>query len=392
MKISIGNPVTGDDFFDREKEQALIWRKLERDHILLLAPRRIGKTSLMRRLCDTAKAYSFQATMASFAPCNDEMDCVRELVKAVSKDKQVSKQFLEKFNKALAHIKGVKISVFGVGGGIELSDDEQPDWREVGEALAGTLAELDGLWLLCVDELPVFVLKLLAEENGRERIRSFLYWFRDLRQNYHEHVRWILAGSIGMDTVASRLGLGDTINDLDPFPLGAFSEDTADRFLACLAQSYELHLSDTVRRYMIQRIGWPVPYYLQLLFDKLVISRDKDIHPDKAAVDKAFEELLSPTYKIHFDYWRQRLHEELGSPDDNHALQLLNASCRDQAGASKAVFNQILRERIPEQDNREETLRYLLDVLENDGYLVKTGDRYHFRLEWLREYWLRRVA
>jgi hypothetical protein len=330
--------------------------------------------------------------MASFAPCKDEMDCIRELTRAISKDERVAKQFLKKFSKALKHLKGIKISLFGVGGGLDLQNDAQPDWREVGEALAATLAELDGTWLLCVDELPVFVLKLLGGNNGQERTRSFLYWFRDLRQNYHQNVRWILAGSIGMDTVASRLGLGDTINDLDPFPLGAFSEETADSFLACLAASYNLPLGDDVRKYMIQRVGWPVPYYLQLLFDKLEMSRSKHHAPDNNAVDKAFEELLSPTYKIHFDYWRQRLKDELGNPDAGYALQLLNGACRDQTGTSKSALSQILHERISEPDPREEKLRYLLDVLENDGYLIQTGDRYHFRLEWLREYWLRRVA
>ena len=54
MKISVGNPVEGDDFFDREQEQLRAWRKLEGSHLLMLAPRRIGKTSLILRLCSTA--------------------------------------------------------------------------------------------------------------------------------------------------------------------------------------------------------------------------------------------------------------------------------------------------------------------------------------------------
>jgi hypothetical protein len=37
-------------------------------------------------------------------------------------------------------------------------------------------------------------------------------------------------------------------------------------------------------------------------------------------------------------------------------------------------------------------VRYLLDVLENDGYLVEEGKRWRFRSPLLREYWLRRVA
>ncbi|MDU9047712.1 MAG: hypothetical protein Q3M30_02605 [Candidatus Electrothrix sp. Rat3] len=388
MKISIGNPVTGDDFFNREKEQEQIWRKLERNHIMLLAPRRIGKTSLMHRLCATAEEHKFHATLTSFAPCEDEMGCVREIIKAVSKEQKAGGKFKEVLSRAISHIKGVKLSVLGVGGGIDLQTENRADWREVGEALTKTLAELEGMHLICVDELPVFILKLLEGENGRDRARSFLYWFRDLRQKYRL-VRWILAGSIGMDTVASRFRLGDTVNDLDPFPLGAFSEATADLFLARLAESYDLQLSAIARQYMIERVGWPVPYYLQLLFDKLISQGNS---PTKAMIDTAFEELLSPAYKVHFDYWRQRLKEELGSPEDGHAVRLLNAVCRDRNGASRSVLSQVLQERIQEPEQREETMRYLLDVLENDGYLVSTGDRCRFRLEWLREYWLRRVA
>ncbi|MCI5146150.1 MAG: hypothetical protein D3923_11630 [Candidatus Electrothrix sp. AR3] len=82
----------------------------------------------------------------------------------------------------------------------------------------------------------------------------------------------------------------------------------------------------------------------------------------------------------------------MGNPDDGHAVRVLNAVCRNQTGASRSVLSQILQERIKEPEQREETLRYLLDVLENDGYLICMGDRYQFRLEWLREYWLRRVA
>jgi len=57
MKNCVGPPVTGNDFFGREKEQRDFWRILENDSVLLLAPRRIGKTSLMRRLEETATQH-----------------------------------------------------------------------------------------------------------------------------------------------------------------------------------------------------------------------------------------------------------------------------------------------------------------------------------------------
>jgi uncharacterized protein len=37
-------------------------------------------------------------------------------------------------------------------------------------------------------------------------------------------------------------------------------------------------------------------------------------------------------------------------------------------------------------------MRYLLDVLQNDGYLVEENKRWRFRSPLLREYWFRRIA
>lgn len=55
IKNRVGKPVTGDDFFDRVREQRSLWNRLDTDNVLLLAPRRVGKTSLMYRLRDTAE-------------------------------------------------------------------------------------------------------------------------------------------------------------------------------------------------------------------------------------------------------------------------------------------------------------------------------------------------
>jgi len=109
-------------------------------------------------------------------------------------------------------------------------------------------------------------------------------------------------------------------------------------------------------------------------------------------VERIFEELLAPAHKGYFDYWRQRLHDELGSPEDGQAVHLLNHCARDPAGATHDTLSQAMAERIQDPEPREERLRYLLDVLESDGYLVLVGGRWRFRLELLRRYWLKRVA
>ena len=48
--LPVGSPATGDDFVDRERETAFILSTIKNDHVMLVAPRRFGKTSIMRKI------------------------------------------------------------------------------------------------------------------------------------------------------------------------------------------------------------------------------------------------------------------------------------------------------------------------------------------------------
>ncbi|MFM7204245.1 MAG: hypothetical protein ACKO6N_25985 [Myxococcota bacterium] len=52
MRNIVGQAVTGPDFFDRPQQIQWIWERISVSNILLTAPRRSGKTSLMFRLRD----------------------------------------------------------------------------------------------------------------------------------------------------------------------------------------------------------------------------------------------------------------------------------------------------------------------------------------------------
>lgn len=382
MKLAIGNPVIGDDFFDRELEQRQIWRKVESNHLLMLAPRRIGKTSLIYRLCRDSQEHGFFSVSCSFAGCEDERDCVHELFKALHQLHTTS----QKFGKLFDHIKSIKVA----GTGIDWSSDKVDNWRSAGEEIGQALAASEHNWLICIDELPVFIVKLLQQgEPGRQRARTFLYWLRDLRQKHFQHVKWLLAGSIGLDTMTARLRIGDAINDLEPFKLDAFSPDSATRFLAELAKSYALPLDAASIQHLLNRIGWPVPYYLQLMFSHLRDAYlDQQIQPSPAAIDAVFDKMLGQSYRVHFDYWRQRLEDELGLPEATYASRILDLICATPEGMSSETLAQALQAQIADANARDRMLRHLLQILENDGYLVRheTG-RYAYRLEWLRMYW-----
>ena len=380
----IGALALGNDFFDRHREISQFWNDLETDNLLLLAPRRVGKTSILRRMEETATDHDFQAIFLDVSDCADEQAFVRRLYGAVLETKLGDKLWERIKGSALGQTIGRVSKAGGAGFSIEFKS-EANDWARMGEELADALQRLDGRWLIQIDELPVFVLKLLGQPAAQQvaRIREFLYWLRRLRLTF-PNVRWMLTGSIGLDTVTARLNVSDAINDLRIVTVGAFSESTAHAFLTALAEAYHLDLPEDRRQRALTRIGWLAPYYIQLVFKQL---RDQP----EADVDTAIDTLLRPEYKGHFDYWRQRLELELGQPDAGQAGGLLNACARDPEGATIATLSQVLSAAIADPSLRQPHLRYLLDVLVTDGYLVEHELRYRFRFALLREYWLRRI-
>jgi hypothetical protein len=394
IKNLVGPPVSGGNFYDREPEQGQIWRRLDTDHLLLLAPRRVGKTSLMRKLGETAEQHGFQATYTSAAGVESELAFVEKVYGAVARLdrgkralRRITKGPLGRFVKRIR-----KVAVLGTS--VEFDAEAEMHWARLGQGLTEALNELEGGWLLMVDELPVFVLSLLRKDAKGARARRFLTWFRQVRQtsDVDSRVRWLLAGSIGLDTVAARLNLGDTINDLHLVSLGAFPRAVADSFLAALGANYNLGLSAELRNEVVDRLGWPIPFYLQLVFSELRDVCDPGVEVTRAHLDQVFDGLASPAKKAYFDYWRQRLNEELGRPDSGRAIALLNAVALAGGGTSRVTLYQVLGEHITDPDEREERLRYLLDVLMGDGYLVESPDGFHFRSALLKDFWRRRVA
>lgn len=392
---AVGSPVKGADFFDRKREILHIWERLETDSVLLLAPRRVGKTSLMYRLQEDASAWGFSAVYLSVSDVTTELAFIERLYAAAQTVKpakravgRLAKGPLGRFFRRIK-----KLGLFGVS--FELGDGADGLWGQLGEALTRELNQLEKRWLFLVDELPIFVLALLRQDPTGNRARTFLNWFRQLRldRKGSERVRWLIAGSIGLDTVTRRMKLGDTINDLYLFnDFGAFREEVAEAFLDELSHTYKLPLSPAVKAQIRARTGWLIPYHLQLFFSELrTWCGDGGVEPTPEAVDAAHEALLSPGRKAYFDYWEQRLTEELGPPDDRQAIALLNAAAKDPQGASLQVLRGVLGQHIQNVDERDEKLRYLLDVLRSDGYLIAEGERFQFRSSLLRDYWARRL-
>ncbi len=256
--------------------------------------------------------------------------------------------------------------------------------------------------VIAVDELPELLLALVKEENGHQRVERFLHWLRSMRQTYRKRVCWIFLGSIGLDTFVDQRGIRKTINDLTLMTLGAYSPEVADAFLRELSDGVGLPLPEEVRGAIIERVGWPLPYHLQLMVHALVELKSDQQSTNSGGdagdavtmndVDAAVEHVLRPAGFGNFDTWRQRLQDQFDTTDHVAAMTLLKFLCQHPGGRTRSeLLDELMKgPNPPNVDETERRLSDLLVVLCRDGYLLEDDGRYAFRSFLLREYWYRR--
>lgn len=402
-----GSPVEGDNFFGRTAVVSHLQQTLGNDDILLLGPRRIGKTSIARAVMSKVRADHWQAIEINVASCADERGFLDKLDGALkpvmaSAASQAWHTVAEKFKSVTGRIKTAKISIPG-GGGVEIGvgNQEAEDWAAIGSEVLALIAQAEERWLIYVDELPIMLFTIIRNDptNGVQRVRRFLDWLRnDVRAIPGTNkVRWLISGSVGLDTLVQEHRMSDTINSLSHQGLDPFTETEAINMLSALAKRYDIELSETDAKKLVDAIHWPQPYYLQSAFHHLrsfIRSDPASVAAD--LIDKAVDRLIQPGSDNDFHHWEQRLTMQLNVADAQYAQALLTYAAKDPSGVRPENLLANLQERMP-NDTLEvvrKTFIRLRDILQRDAYWwadESTGEkRYRFRLEPLRRWWLRR--
>jgi uncharacterized protein len=77
----MGRLAEGAAFFGRHDEMARAWDLLKTSNLLLLAPRRVGKSSLMNRMQQDGAARGYNTLYLSVPDAEDEIDFIKRLVR-----------------------------------------------------------------------------------------------------------------------------------------------------------------------------------------------------------------------------------------------------------------------------------------------------------------------
>lgn len=380
----IGPPVEGDDFFGREKEIQKANKLLDSSHSLLLsAPRRIGKSSLAKRLIEEKKNQGWKCVYIDLEETTTEDGFLNLVIEAFCKN-GIWKQVAEGMSKGLASVLESieKISLGPVQFNFAKKEDQEDLYKNLKE-----LIRHDEDTFIVVDELTLFLTILSKGEDGVEKVAFILNWLRSLRQVSRTKVRWLFCGSVGLRNFTSAMNLGYTVNDLTEFSLDELSRDEAAGLLTELCKSENIEMSDELVKYTLNKLYWNIPYFIQIIFSNLAEDYEGKITQED--IDAAYRKLCSENY---LSTWSERLVEygEYELP----ARQILKLLATLPEGIEReGMLNNLMTGQDASKiEAVDYTLSKVLAMLENDGYIMKKDAWRMFRSPLLRDYWFDRFV
>lgn len=239
-------------------------------------------------------------------------------------------------------------------------------------------------------------------QRDRQEAEQLLAWLRIWRQSLGA-CRFVFTGSIGLQSLLERHGLGETMNDCYSYPLGPYKLAEAHglwQHFAPIADEVPWLVEESVIAYALNRVGWLSPYFLCLMLDECIRAareRRQECPSDATSearleiedVNDAYEKLLAERSRFH--HWEKRLKGTLMPNDQDFCLSLLTYLSRFPEGLTLNQLSSRLAKREPDPDLRAQRLQDLLVRLTDEGY-TSTPDgnrRIQFLSFPLRDWWNR---
>jgi len=381
ITIKTGPPVEGADFYGRETELQYAWK----NHILkgvslkLSAPRRVGKSSFSKKMLKLAEENGWKTLYLDLQGKGTEGEFVKFFKEELQKEnwwKNAKTKIGDTILKLFESIDDFEIA----GNKVSINCDV---WRSNTYGKIKQLIENSGEILIVIDELTIYLNHLLTQKNGKEKVEFFLEWLRSFRQT--TKVRWILCSSVGIENFASMHQLSKHFNDIHNFPIGAFSEYEAKDFISRLDVDDKVQFTKEHIQHILDKLVWHLPFFIQILVEKinfLVCIEGKQLSKD--TIDESYNCLIKEN---HFNTWDERLNE-YNEFEDNARKILKLCTLHNGESRENLLANLSIQEK--DIDKAETILAKLLNMLQNDGYLVENNGKYIFRSPLLRDFWYNR--
>lgn len=393
IKMSvISGPALGKDFFDREDEVKAILEALRRDNILLVAPRRYGKTSVMReverRLSESGHLCLFLDIMYIDTPEKFVIELATAAFDVASTRRKFARAFKDAFIRLSELFEEIEASASGTGikvklrGGLnkEITAD---NWTERGKDVFDaikSMSEKKPIYLL-IDELSECVNNMIKKE---EDAGKFLQWLRSVRQTMFEDLKFVVGGSVSFEGIVRNFGSLAWINDLKPVDISGFSEEVALEFIREAFDDRGWEYTEKMGLKILECVGEPyIPYFISIFLS--MIFEDERWLSEEDIEELYSSKLLGAHGRGYFDYYKQRLRIYYEGTLAKAAEEILREVCLAEDGYPKTLAFELFRRGTGIED--EEKFFNLLRDLENDFYITFDSEHIRFQSKVLRDWW-----
>jgi len=386
--IVTGANATGSNFFDRHETIETINKLIEDgQNILLRAPRRFGKSSLLKHITKY--------------PSENRLVCYIDLEGGKS-----CEDFVEQILKGLLTnpaCNGCLTDSLSIQKNHEMSEIERMDlireerikirknWSSYAESLIETIErKADGeKILLILDEVSFLIEDMLEHgEDQKDNVRKLLSWFQKTR-TVMQNVRLILSGSEHLPTFLKGYAIEGYLDDLEEVSLDLFDIPTARNFIFLVLTGCNIVTTLKEINQILELMGKPIPYFLQLFLDAICreCSEKQSLTCDDLATIY-YNNLLGPDSKRYFESILKQLdrYQRFGRNGQSAALRILNRLA-DTDTCPVDQLNFIWQNEV----GSEELFHVMLCILQDDFYIRIQNDEACFDSKLLKDWWNRHV-
>jgi hypothetical protein len=400
-----GAVVAPPDLWFREPFIDQIWEKLKTEHVLITAPRRTGKTSIMNHLLEKPQD-GFIVVYQNVQDLKHPSDLFQTILDNFhDKHPQFLKQLMATGWKLVSDSwkrLSKRVEELGAGGFKIALRESDPDWhrhwKQHAEDMLNQIRKTDRKVLIIVDELPDMLLNMKAGDIAEAR--DFMAWFRKQRETPtpdNDCVRWLLGGSINLAGTLDDLGGIDLINNISMEELPVLTSAEVHTFVREMLEQRQVPLHAGVPQRVAEKLGRPIPLFLQMVTQDLYRLWKKEQRKlDVTDVDAIFRTLIvSTAAQDKLQHYYSRIERYYCEPRRSAAYQVL--SLISQSGptglarrALKAEFAATLDAaaiRLTSHESDKEFNKLIRD-LENDFYICEVKDnRYDFSSGLMKAWW-----
>jgi AAA+ ATPase superfamily predicted ATPase len=238
-----------------------LWETLENQSILLVAERRIGKTTIIRKMA-VESPNNTVVIVRDVGGISNAIEFVERVTQDVEKYLNRSKKTARRFKAALESLSGTEFKMLG----IKIPDIAASHWKTLLEKVIADLAEENSQQAILIwDEMP-WMLQKIKKTAGETEAMNVLDILRGLRQTY-TNLRMVYTGSIGLHHVITAFreeGYANSpLNDMRTVDVPPLDNSNAKELAKKLIQGEELEsdrLDDTASK--IAELVDAVPYYI----------------------------------------------------------------------------------------------------------------------------------